>query len=140
MSWWGGCRAQLAREMTWGGRIASRLCSTRVRVRTVSREKVLRYACPEPLAAKPKKVVKPDATAFSRRCPFGSLKMLHLRPEILDRIEVWRVAGPSLEKLDSTVCVPFLRRIRAMRWGAVLHEQKRTAATNAKEMDDVDVA
>ena len=39
MSWWGGSRALWARGMTWGGRIASRLCATRVRVRAVSREK-----------------------------------------------------------------------------------------------------
>ena len=30
--------------MTWGGRTASRLCPNRVRVRTASRENVLRYA------------------------------------------------------------------------------------------------
>ena len=39
MSWWGGSRAPWARGMTWGGRIASRLCATRVRVRMSSREK-----------------------------------------------------------------------------------------------------
>ena len=46
-SWGGGSCAQLARGVTWSGRIASRLCATRVRVHTSSREKVLRYACPE---------------------------------------------------------------------------------------------
>ena len=38
-SWWGGSRAQWARGVTWGGRIASRLCATRVRVRTSSGRK-----------------------------------------------------------------------------------------------------
>ena len=44
MSWWGGSRALWARGVTWGGRIASRLCATRVRVRTSSREKNRGYA------------------------------------------------------------------------------------------------
>ena len=39
MSWWGGSCALWACGMTWGGRIASRLCPTRVRVRTACREK-----------------------------------------------------------------------------------------------------
>ena len=47
MSWWGGSRAPWARGVTWGGRIASRLCATRVRVRTASREKSRGHACPE---------------------------------------------------------------------------------------------
>ena len=47
MSWWGGSRALWARGMTWGGRIASRLCATRVRVRTASREKNRGHVCPE---------------------------------------------------------------------------------------------
>ena len=38
-SWWGWGRALWAPGMTWGGRIASRLCATRVRVRMSSREK-----------------------------------------------------------------------------------------------------
>ena len=38
-SWWGRQGAPWARGMTWGGRIASRLCATRVRVRMSSREK-----------------------------------------------------------------------------------------------------
>ena len=44
MSWWGGSCALWACGMTWGGRIASRLCPTRVRVRTSSREKNRGYA------------------------------------------------------------------------------------------------
>jgi hypothetical protein len=47
MSWWGGSRALWACGMTWGGRIASRLCANRVRAPCGVREKVLRYACPE---------------------------------------------------------------------------------------------
>ena len=47
MSWWGGSRALWARGVTWGGRIASRLCATRVRCPYGVRENVLRYACPE---------------------------------------------------------------------------------------------
>ena len=43
----GRSRAPWVCGMTWGGRIASRLCPNRVRVRTASREKVLRYACHE---------------------------------------------------------------------------------------------
>ena len=39
MSWWGGSRALWACGVTWGGRIASRVCATRVRVRTSSHEK-----------------------------------------------------------------------------------------------------
>ena len=42
MSWWGGSRALWARGVLWGGRIASRLCPNRVRVRYGVREKVLR--------------------------------------------------------------------------------------------------
>ena len=46
-SWWGGSCAQWARGVTWGGRIASRLCATRVRVRTASREKNRGHVCPK---------------------------------------------------------------------------------------------
>ena len=39
MSWWGGSYALWARGVTWGGRIASRLCPNRVCVRTASGRK-----------------------------------------------------------------------------------------------------
>ena len=40
MSWWGGSRALWARGVTWGGRIASRLCPNRVCVRASSGRKL----------------------------------------------------------------------------------------------------
>ena len=46
-SWCGRSRAPWACGMTWGGRIASRLCPTRVRCPYGVREKVLRYAWSE---------------------------------------------------------------------------------------------
>ena len=50
-----------------------------------------------------------------RCCSFVSLQVLHLAPQVFNGIEIWTVSRPTLEELNTSILVPFLRRFGPVR-------------------------
>ena len=60
-----------------------------------------------------------------RCCSFVSLQVLHLAPQVFNGIEIWTVSRPTLEELNTSILVPFLRRFGPMRGCAIFHEAEK---------------
>ena len=69
--------------------------------------------------------------------PLMSLQIFHLAPQIFNWVEVWGVPRPPLKQFDAMFCVPGLCRLRAMRRGLVLHEEKWLPRATFEELGDL---